>query len=137
MNSRKEFTAKTKKAAWERANGMCEGVITTVIGNMDIGFRYERRRCKFPIDVGTFHYDHFIPEGLSGGDNSLANCQVLCVHCHTAKTVRHDIKAIAKAKRIAKRLSGLKKSRNPLPFGKDSKWRKKVGGRVVLRRQSI
>ncbi len=135
MSQRLEFSAKTKEAAWKRAHGMCEGVITTVTGNMDIGFHTERRRCKYPLDVGKFHYDHVIPEGLSGGNNSLANCQVLCVFCHAAKTSKQDIKAIAKAKRIVKRLSGLKKTRKPMPFGRDSKWRKKVSGEIVLRRK--
>ncbi len=133
MSQRLEFTAKTKAAAWKRANGMCEGHITSVIGNMNSGFQAWTRRCKAPIDVGGFHYDHFVPEGLSGGDNSLGNCQVLCTSCHANKTINFDIKAISKAKRIAKKLTGLKKSRSPMPFGRNSKLRKKLSGEIVLR----
>ncbi len=133
MAKRLVFSAKTKAAVWERANGMCEGKITVIAGNMDVGFITVSRRCNAPLYVGNFHYDHVVPEGLTGGDNSLANCQVLCTHCHGAKTSKQDIKAISKAKRIAKKLTGLKKSRSPMPFGRNSKLRKKLSGEIVPR----
>ena len=82
--ARREFSARTKRAAWERANGMCEGWW---------GFR-----CNAPLDLGNFHYDHIDPDYFSK-DNELENCQVLCHACHKAKTAK-DVKAIAKSKRI-------------------------------------
>ena len=103
---RKEFSAKTKRAAWERANGQCE-------------------LCKFPIDIGGFHYDHICPDWFSR-DDELSNCQLLCVSCHKAKTTK-DIKAIAKSKRIKdKRIKARKK-------GKFRGWRK-FDGSVVYNR---
>lgn len=90
---RREFSARTKAQAWERANGFCEGLIIRDNGNMG--------RCDAPIDLGEFHYDHIDPDWYSK-DNDLDNCQVLCRQCHIDKT-KVDIKHIAKSKRIIRK----------------------------------
>ncbi len=77
-NVRKEFSARTKRQAWERANGFCQS-------------------CYMPLDRGH-HYDHIDPDWFSK-DYELQNCQVICRDCHSIKTKR-DIKNIAKSKRI-------------------------------------
>ncbi len=79
MTPRKEFSARTKRQAWARANGFCQ-------------------ICMLPLGRGNFHYDHIDPDWFSKG-NELENCQVLCHACHDIKTKR-DIKNIAKSKRI-------------------------------------
>jgi 5-methylcytosine-specific restriction enzyme A len=111
---RKEFTAKTKALAFQRANGRCEG-----------------DGCGARLTVGKFHYDHDDPDGLTGAP-TLDNCRVLCVACHAVKTKR-DIANIARAKRREARHIGAKRSSHPLPFGKQSPWKKKMDGSIVRR----
>lgn len=53
----------------------------------------------------AWEYDHHVPLALDGS-NDLENMRGLCdVPCHDVKT-RADLKAIAKAKRIARKLAG-------------------------------
>src|SRR4051794_18938663 len=109
---RKEFSTRTKALAFQRANGRCEA-------------------CGARLTTGKFHYDHENPDGLTGS-NDLANCRVLCTACHRDKT-RNDVGHIAQARRREARHIGAHKSRNPLPGGRLSKWRKKLTGKVVPR----
>lgn len=110
---RREFSARVKVAAFERANGSCEG-------------------CGARLTVGKFHYDHDTPDGL-GGEPTLENCRVLCVACHAVKTRTGDVPAIAKAKRREARHIGAHKSKTPLPFGRGSKLKRKMNGTIVKR----
>lgn len=97
--SRREFSSKVKRAAYERANGQCEG-------SLDDG-----ERCPCKLTRGKFHYDHDIADWM-GGEPTLDNCVVLCIPCHHDKTAGIDIPAIAKAKRIQNRERGIfKRSR--------------------------
>lgn len=91
---RLEFTKRTMREAYERSEGLCEGI------------KPDGERCCFPVDRRK-HFDHIIPAAL-GGDNSLANCAVLCVPCHDAKTRKIDVPMIAKAKRVADKHRGIK-----------------------------
>jgi 5-methylcytosine-specific restriction endonuclease McrA len=77
--TRSEFKPATKAKAFERSGGLCE-------------------TCKERLQVGKFHYDHVIPDGL-GGANTLENCGVICTPCHGAKTTSRDVPQIAKMKR--------------------------------------
>ena len=99
---RREFSARTKRQAWERANGFCEGLRPTEHFAV-----FER--CNAPIDLGGFHYDHIDPDWFSK-DNELDNCQLLCTRCHKLKTQR-DIKSIAKSKRIINKRAKIKSSK--------------------------
>ncbi len=75
------------------------------------------------------HYDHIDPDWYSK-DGELANCQVLCTHCHAAKT-RKDVKAIAKSKRIIDKRAKVRKTKGrPLPGTKASGIRKRFDGTV-------
>ncbi|NEU15066.1 HNH endonuclease [Methylobacterium sp. BTF04] len=78
--ARKEFSKKTKRDAFMRAAGHCEGA-----------------GCGVKLTLGKFAYDHVNPDGLTG-EPTLENCMVLCDPCHKAKT-RQDVADIAKAKR--------------------------------------
>lgn len=113
--ARKEFSAKTKLAGWERSKGNCE-------------------KCGLKLAVGKFRYDHIIPDQL-GGDNSLENLQVICTGCDGEKTYKKDIPLIAKSNRIRNRHLGIKKTRRgkPLPGGRDSEWKRKISGEWVRR----
>jgi 5-methylcytosine-specific restriction protein A len=83
------------------------------------------------LQPGRIAYDHSNPDGLTGS-NDLANCRVLCIACHKQKT-RGDVRDIAKAKRRHAGHVGAKTSRNPLPGGKLSHWKRKLNGLVVRR----
>ena len=89
--SRAEFSKQVKLAAFRRAMGRCEG-------------------CGGLLMPGRFNYDHRSPAAFSG-DGGLENCQVLCIGCHGAKTIRQDIPAIAKSNRIAYRAAGVRPDR--------------------------
>jgi len=102
---RRRFSTATMAAAWRRAGGHCE-------------------ICTAPIGRGRIHYDHIIADAMRG-EPTLANCQVLCLPCHNAKTREVDIPQIAQAKRREARDIGARVSRNPIKG-----WRKFNGTAV-------
>lgn len=111
MTARREFPARVKVAAFERANGHCEG-------------------CTAKLHVGKYHYDHRLPDALTGKP-TVENCQVLCTACHGAKTADQDVPRIAKANRVrAKHVGAKAKPRNRLGGGS---WKRKIDGTVVPR----
>jgi 5-methylcytosine-specific restriction protein A len=111
--TRREFSAKVKVAAFNRAAERCE-------------------KCSAPLHVGKFHYDHIVPDAL-GGEPTLENCAVLCRACHDVKTRKQDVPQIAKAKRVSRKHTGAHKPRATIPGGKQSKWRRKIDGSIVPR----
>lgn len=108
---RREFTGKTKEAAYKRAAGKCE-------------------LCGAPLIVGRFTYDHRDPDYFSK-DNSLENCQVIGWCCDKPKTAK-DQGDIAKSRRVQRREMGIKK-RSTFSCSRQSKWKKKISGEVVRR----
>jgi 5-methylcytosine-specific restriction protein A len=90
---RAEFSKTTKVAAFRRANGVCE-----------------TEGCTALLMPGKFAFDHRNPSEFSG-DNSLENCQCLCLAHHVEKTAKQDIPAIAKSNRIRARTAGIKPDR--------------------------
>lgn len=111
--SRREFSKQVKREALQRAAGQCEG-----------------EKCGALFGV-KFHFDHVIADGL-GGEPTLDNCAVLCHVCHNEKTRKHDVPLIAKTKRIQDRHNSIKKP-SRFPGSRNSRWKKKIDGRVVLR----
>lgn len=83
--ARKEFPRKIKAAAIARAAGKCE-------------------KCTAALKPGEAEVDHILPDIL-GGEPVLANAQVLCGVCHTAKTA-DDIRRTRKADRQRDKASG-------------------------------
>lgn len=108
---RHEFSARTKVLAFERANGRCE-------------------KCSARLSVGNTEYDHEIADRI-GGENSLENCRVLCRTCHATKT-KKDRKVIAKTERNRRKNAGIKKL-SRFACGRNSRFKKKLNGEVVLR----
>ncbi len=108
---RREFTGKTKEAAFKRADGKCEG-------------------CGAPLVAQRFTYDHRDPDYFSK-NNSLENCQVLGWCCDKPKTAK-DQADIGRSRRIRRREMGIKK-RSTFACSRQSKWKKKIDGKVVLR----
>lgn len=86
--TRREFPAKVRVAAFQRANGHCEG-------------------CTAHLVPGKFAYDHQLPDWL-GGEPVLSNCRVLCDACHGAKTSGEDVPRIAKTKRQRAKHAGIR-----------------------------
>ena len=125
---RREFSSFTRRLAWARANGRCEGIIHDPFNE---GEPYDYR-CNAPVDIGRFYYDHIDPDYFSK-DNELSNCMVLCHECHEKKT-RKDIGNIAKSKRIQdKRIKARKPRGRPIPGSKRSGLRKRMDGTVERR----
>lgn len=112
---RREFPAKVRLAAFQRANGCCEGVL----GN--------GKPCGAKLSVGKYEFDHDNPDGLTG-EPTLANCVVLCAQCHKDKT-KKDVANIARAKRREIKHLGAK----PKSRAWSTRYRKRMDGTVVLR----
>ena len=90
---RREFPAKVKVAAFERAGGCCE-------------------MCGVKIRPGNGpEYDHGVPAAL-GGSGELDNCIVACRTCHGLKTTTRDVPMIAKGKRVRAKHICAKDKRN-------------------------
>lgn len=110
---RREFTNKTKLAAWERCGGKCE-------------------KCKSKLFAGNSpEYDHIVPCAL-GGDNSLDNCQVLgrkC--CHKPKSAI-DIKMTRKSDRQRKAHLGIKPP-SRFQTSRQGPFKRRLDGTVVRR----
>ena len=85
--TRREFTAATKRAAFDRSNAICEchRIVWMV-------------PCGRPIGTGNVFYEHIICDGLNG-DPTLENCAALSKTCWKIKTAEYDLPVIAKARR--------------------------------------
>ena len=102
---RQEFSTKTKLAAFDRANGMCEVCGQKIIGRAE--------------------YDHALPD-FFGGKPDLDNCQCLCSKCHRLKTSTADVPRIAKTKRTKAKTVGAVRKKHKWPT-------RKFGARAMLR----
>src|SRR3990167_11110593 len=116
---RHEFPARVKVARFKMCGGMCEGILAN------------GTRCGARLTIGKFRYDHTNPDALTGLP-TLENCRCLCLQCDAPKTAK-DQTDIARAKRREAVHLGATRSATPLPGGKQSKWKRKVSGEVVLR----
>lgn len=97
MANRKEFTAKTRKAALLRSGKVCEA--RGAMYGLQAG-----TRCINNLSLGV-EYDHIILDANSK-DNSLENCAAICIKCHRHKTQHHDTPTAAKT--VAQSLMGMK-----------------------------
>lgn len=89
--------------------------------------------CDRLLTPGTrWEIDHIVPLALGGADTD-DNLQVLCSPCHSEKTTRRDVPAIAKTERIRARHLGALRAHRPMPGGRKSPWKRTVDGRVVQR----
>ena len=115
---RKEFPRRVKALAFKRccnAAGLpfCEG-------------------CGAPLSAGNINFDHDVADGL-GGEPTLDNCKVICRTCHSTKTQTQDNPIMQKADRVKKKTYGIAKSKQQMPGGRGTKWKKKMDGTVVKR----
>lgn len=114
---RKNMTPRLRLKVWEAHKGMC-----AICGGKIDGVR-ER-----------WVLEHMRPLALGGADDE-SNMAPVHEGCALAKTFGKsgDIAKAAKAKRAKSKHLGIKTSKNPLPGGKGSKWKRKIGGGVVSR----
>lgn len=114
---RKNMTPRLRLKIWEAHKGICV-------------------LCHDKIDGVRERWivEHITPLAL-GGEDTEANMGPAHDACAIKKTFGRtgDIAKAAKAKRVKSKHLGIKKSRNSLPGGKESKWKKKIGGGVVPR----
>ena len=109
---RGNLSARRKLTIWEREKGFC-------------------MLCGIKLITGGFIYEHVRALELGGTDTD-DNIRLTCKPCATEKT-KIDHSTAAKANRAKASVLGLKQSKTPLPFGKGSKWKKKLDGTVVPR----
>lgn len=114
---RKNMTPRLRLKVWEAHKGMC-GI------------------CGGKIDGVRERWvaEHLVPLSLGGADDE-SNMAPVHEGCALAKTFGKsgDIAKAAKAKRVKSKHLGIKKSKNPLPGGKGSKFKKKIDGSIVPR----
>lgn len=68
----------------------------------------------------------------NGGEHRESNLRPVLEVAHRAKTAE-DVAIRAKDRRVRQKHIGMKKTRNPLPGGKGSRWKKKINGGVEPR----
>ena len=124
MTRRNEFSAATKRAAHARSGGICECHMIRHVFPV---------ACGRPVGPGNLFYEHIDPDAISGR-NDLDNCAVLTKTCWRRKTDHYDKPTVAKSNRVRDRYIGAKNpSRRPMPGGRNSPYKIKVGGGVELR----
>lgn len=111
-----EFPIKVRREAWRRCGGRCEWP-----------------ECGFIMEGKVSHFDHVKPVSM-GGDNSLQNCQILCVYHHAMKT-GEEAAPRAKANRLTDREANIKRPRVPMPGSRLSKYKRRMDGTVVRREE--
>ncbi len=94
--TRHNFTAKTRRLAFERSAGQCEAA--GVVYGLEAG-----TRCISEITLKTMDVDHYPLPAHVPGSNGIENAVACCKRCHAWKTRNFDIPAEAKIKRILRR----------------------------------
>lgn len=70
----------------------------------------------------------------NGGENRESNLQPALKEAHKEKTAR-DVAQKSKDRRVRSKHIGIHQSKCPLPGGRNSKFKRKIGGGVVLRNE--
>lgn len=90
--------------------------------------------CGGKIHAGQAWDAHHEIELAIGGEDGGDNLVPAHAECHRRHTAEVSVPRVAKTLRQhAKHIGAAPKSRNPLPFGKGSRFRKKLNGEVVKR----
>jgi 5-methylcytosine-specific restriction protein A len=101
---------------WERAEGRCQAGCG--------------RKLFPPAD--RWECDHVVALA-NGGAHAESNLQVACQWCHRAKTSHDVAEKAAVARKIKKHIGARAKSRQPMPFGRRDRLKRKVNGDIVER----
>lgn len=114
--TRVRITTKMRVQIFERHKGICHLCNVKVIPGED------------------WDVSHEIPLEAGGKDDS-SNWYVAHRKCHRIHTAKIDMPLIAKVKRVKARHLGANKSRTPMPFGRGSKFKRKMDGSIVRREE--
>jgi len=89
--------------------------------------------CSIKVVPGEdWDVSHDIPLEVGGKDDA-TNWFVAHRKCHRVHTSTVDAPLIAKVKRIHQKHVGAKKTRSPMPLGRNSKFKRKMDGTIVRR----
>ena len=92
--------------------------------------------CKQKLQTKGHVPVDFIDEHLTplwrGGSNELPNRGLVCKPCAKVKT-SEETSSRAKGYRVRDKHIGAVQTKSPMPFGRGSKWKKKIDGTVVER----
>lgn len=113
--TRRSWTTLRKLKVFEAHKGKCHICGTVIDGTRE-----------------AWELEHIIPVAMGGADDE-TNAAPAHVACHKGKTAT-DKGQIAKANRVRAKHNGAKVSKYPLPFGRDSDLKQKIGGGVVNRK---
>lgn len=112
--TRRSLTTRQRVGVFDRCGGLCH-------------------ICGQKVQAGErWELEHVRPLALDGADDE-SNWSVAHVACHRVKT-RDDQGRIAKALRQRAKDIGIRRSKRPMPFGRKSPWKQKIGTRKVVAR---
>jgi hypothetical protein len=124
---RNEFTAQTKRDAFERSNGICECHLIPHVFKV---------ACGLPLGDGNTFYEHIDPDRISSR-NDLANCAVLTRGCWRYKSNSYDKPTIARTNHRQDRARGIKRAPfNPLPGARRDPFKFKFGSTTPIDRKT-
>lgn len=90
--------------------------------------------CQMKVVPGQeWDVSHDIPLEAGGKDDQ-SNWFVAHRKCHRIQTATIDIPLISRVKRISQRHIGATQSKNPMPGSRNSKFKRKMDGTVVMRK---
>ena len=81
-------------------------------------------------DTASAEFHHRL-EAYLGGEATLANCVVLCRHCHSLAT-KERRPEIDKTRRISDKRMGIRR-KSTMPGSRSSKYKRLMNGETVLR----
>ena len=121
-HTRNEFSSATKRAAFARANGICECHLIPHVFPQP---------CGRPVGEGNTWFEHIDPDRISGR-NDLANCAVLTKTCGRYKSARYDLPIVARVRKREDRSRGIKPAPS-LPGSRKDPFKKTMRGEVIDR----